>query len=253
MAARTFDLVTHRIVDDALLGRPLAPPLRRCAAFAIDVAVIAVPTVVAAILCAALALRLTDRPAYQAIRALVAGQVRTEAQVLDTMTALLPRLVEMETEGLPLEAITAVRAGRAREAAAYVKDMDVELALTFNDYGPPVKPGHMRIAVAKFVPSVARGAALFGVPALYFTLLALTSWGSVGKRLLGLELRRIDGQSMTLAVAFERFGGYASVPGTLFTGVADLWRDPNRRLAHDRGAGTVVLRRTSAIDVDPTV
>jgi hypothetical protein len=24
------------------------------------------------------------------------------------------------------------------------------------------------------------------------------------------------------------------IPGTMFLGVADLWRDPNRRLPHDR-------------------
>ena len=42
--------------------------------------------------------------------------------------------------------------------------------------------------------------------------------------------------------SFDRFGGYTQVPGTLFFGLTDLWRDPNRRLAHDRGANTVVLR-----------
>ncbi|BCS35427.1 hypothetical protein TBR22_A46540 [Luteitalea sp. TBR-22] len=246
MAGRTFDLVTHQVVDDSLLGRELAPPLRRLLAFGIDVALIAVPTVIAAILWSALALRVSDRPAYDALRAILDGRVRTEAQSLDAMTALLPTLVDIGAQGLPLEAITAVHAGRPRDGAAYMKDVDMELSLTFSDDARAVKPGHVRVPVAKFVPDLARWAALFGVPALYFTLLGLTPWGSIGKRLLGLEIRRIDGQPMTLGTAFDRFGGYASVPGTLFTGLTDLWRDPNRRLAHDRGAGTVVLRRQSA-------
>ena len=248
MAGRTFDLVTHQVVDDSLLGRELAPPLRRLMALALDVALIALPTIAAAVLWSALALRVTDRPAYDALRAIVDGRVRTETQSLDAMAALLPKLVDIGAQGLPLEAIAAVHAGRPRDGAAYLKDADIELSLTFSDDQRAVRPGHVRVPVAKFVPDAARAAALFGVPALYFTLLGLTTWGSLGKRLLGLEIRRIDGQPMTLGSAFERFGGYAAVPGTLFTGLADLWRDPNRRLAHDRGAGTVVLRRQSTDD-----
>jgi uncharacterized RDD family membrane protein YckC len=231
------------VVDDSLLGRELAPPLRRLLAFGIDVALIVVPTIVAAVLWSALALRVSDRPAYDALRAIVDGRVRTEAQSLDAMTALLPKLMDIGAQGLPLEAIAAVHAGRPREGAAYLTDANIELSLGPGEDQRALKPGYVRVPVAKFVPEVARAAALFGVPALYFTLLGLTSWGSLGKRLLGLEVRRIDGQPMTLGTAFERFGGYASVPGTLFTGLADLWRDPNRRLAHDRGTGTVVLRR----------
>lgn len=248
MAPRTFQLTTHRVVAESLIGRELAPPGRRLVAFGIDVAVLAVPTIVAAICCAALALRLTDRPAFDALRALTAGQVRTDAQSIDTMAALLPRLVEIGAEGLPLEAITAVKAGRARDAARFVKDADVELALTFSDDDHrPLKPGSLRINIAKFVPGVARGAALFGVPALYFTFLGLTVGGTLGKRLLGIEVCRLDGARPTLMESFDRFGGYAQVPGTLFIGLADLWRDPNRRLAHDRGASTVVLRRSREV------
>lgn len=243
--ARTFLLSTHRVVAEALIGRELASPVRRLSAFGVDVILLAVPTIIAAVCCAALALRLTDRPAYDALRALTAGQVRTDAQSVDTMAALLPRLVEIGAEGLPLEAITAVKAGRARDAARFVKDADIELALTFSDDDKrPLKPGSLRINVAKFVPGVARGAALFGVPALYFTLLGLTAGGTLGKRLLGIEVCRLDGARPTVMESFERFGGYAQVPGTFFIGVSDLWRDPNRRLAHDRGANTVVLRRS---------
>lgn len=159
------------------------------------------------------------------------------------MAALLPRLVEIGADGLPLEAIAAVKAGRARDGAAFVKDADVEFSLTFSDDDQrPVKPGGIRINIAKFVPGIVRGAALFGVPALYFTLVGATARGTVGKRLLGIEVCRLDGRRQTLMESFDRFGGYAQVPGTLFIGLADLWRDPNRRLAHDRGANTVVLR-----------
>ena len=242
MAGRTFQMTTHRVVDQSLIGRDLAPPTRRVVAFGVDVGLLAVPTILAALCCAALSLRITDRPAFDAVRALAAGEVRTEAATVDVMAALLPRLVAIGADGLPLEAITAVKAGRARDGAHFVKDADIELSLTFSDDQRSVKPGAIRVNVLKFVPGVARGAALFGVPAIYFTLLGLTAWSTLGKRLLGIEVCRLDGQRPTLMASFDRFGGYAQVPGTLFFGLTDLWRDPNRRLAHDRGANTVVLR-----------
>lgn len=245
MAGRTFQPTTQPVIDESLIGRELAQPLRRLTAFGIDIAIVMVPAVLAAVLFAAVALRATDRPAYDAMRALLAREVRTDAQSLDAMAALLPRLVAIGAEGLPIEAIAAVRAGRPRDAAAFVKDARVELSLTFtDDDARSLAPGSIRINIAKFVPGIVRGAALLGVPALYFTLLGITAGGTIGKRLTGLEVRRIDGRRPTLMESFDRFGGYAQVPGTLFIGLADLWRDPNRRLAHDRGSNTVVLAKT---------
>lgn len=242
MSDRTFQLATHRVVVESLIGRTLATPSRRILAFGVDVALLALPTVLAAFLFAAVALRLTDPPAYEAIRALAAGEVRTDAAAVDVMAAVLPRLVEIGTEGLPLETITAVKAGRPRDGAVFVKDADIEFSLTFSEDQRAVKPGSIRIDIVKFVPGVLRGAALFGIAALYFTLLGMTPWGTVGKRLLGIEVCRLDGRRQTLMESFDRFGGYAQVPGTLFFGLTDLWRDPNRRLSHDRGSDTVVLR-----------
>jgi uncharacterized RDD family membrane protein YckC len=88
---------------------------------------------------------------------------------------------------------------------------------------------------------VARGAALFGVPALYFTLLTARGRRTLGKRLLHLRVRTLDGRPLGVWASFERFGSYLAVPGTLGLGLLDLWLEPNRRLAHDRGAGTVVV------------
>lgn len=242
---RTFRLATHRVVSDSLLGREVAPPCRRLAAFAIDAALLLGPTILAAVCFAAGSLRVMDPPAYRAMRALWSGEVRTEAQTLDAMAALLPRMVEIGSAGLPLEAITATRAGRPREAAAFLRDASVEFSLTFGrDDDRPTRPGQVRVPVANLIPGAVRGAAIFLVPAVYFTLLGLGSGRTIGKRLCGLEVRRLDGRPLTLPESFDRFGGYAQVPGTLFTGLADLWRDPNRRLAHDRSANTVVLRRS---------
>ena len=189
MPHRAFQPVTPPVVSASLLGREVAPPIRRLTAFAIDGALLAVPTILAAVFFAAASLRVMDPPAYRAMRALWGGEVRTEAQTLDTMTALLPRLVDIGSAGLPLEAVTATKAGRAREAAAFVKDADIEFSLTFGrDDGRPLRAGKIRIPVANLIPGAVRGAALFLVPAVYFTLLGLGSGRTIGKRLCGLEV-----------------------------------------------------------------
>ena len=52
---------------------------------------------------------------------------------------------------------------------------------------------------------------------------------------------KLDGRPLTIWESFERFGGYFISVGTFGLGLLDLWRDPNRRLAHDRVSNTVVV------------
>jgi len=57
---------------------------------------------------------------------------------------------------------------------------------------------------------------------------------------------RLDAGRLGLLESFERFVGYAQVPASLFTALLDFWRDPNRRLPHDRLSGTLVVRVRSS-------
>lgn len=244
MAGRTLSGVTHLVTSPELIGRAVAPPVRRVLAFAIDAALLFVPTVVTAIFFAAVSLYIADRPAFDAVRALYAHQVKTEADTTRVLTALLPQLVATRAEGLPLEAITATQAGRPAEGVPFLKDANFEFAIGFSEGEPSeLKPGWVRIQVANFIPSKIRWFAMFFVPASYFTLFGRFGGRTIGKRLTALEVVRLDGHRLSWMESFDRFGGYAQIPGTFFIGLADLWRDPNRRLAHDRGAHTVVLRR----------
>ena len=70
---------------------------------------------------------------------------------------------------------------------------------------------------------------------------------------LGLDLpsrprdeRRRRGDD--LFESFERAAAYLEIPATLGLCLISLWRDPNRRLPHDRVVHTAVLRvpRTSS-------
>ena len=83
----------------------------------------------------------------------------------------------------------------------------------------------------------------FGWMGLYFTLF-LAWWHGLtpGKRLFGLQVVRLNGQPITLWVAFERFGGYAAGVATGLVGFFQVFWDANRQGIHDRIAGTAVIR-----------
>ncbi len=83
----------------------------------------------------------------------------------------------------------------------------------------------------------------FGWGSIYFAVL-LPWWKgqTVGKKLLGVRVLRLDGEPITWWHAFERAGGYAAGVATGLLGFAQVYWDPNRQGIHDKIAGTVVIR-----------
>jgi hypothetical protein len=82
----------------------------------------------------------------------------------------------------------------------------------------------------------------FGWWTLYLTV--FPSWWksqTVGKRLMGVRVARLDGEPITWWVAFERVGGYAAGFATDLLGFAQVFWDANRQGIHDRIVGTVVI------------
>lgn len=82
----------------------------------------------------------------------------------------------------------------------------------------------------------------FGWAGLYLTVF-LSWWNgqTVGKRMMGIRVVRLDGGPITWWVAFERAGGYAAGLFTGLLGFAQVWWDANRQAIHDRIVGTVVV------------
>ena len=83
----------------------------------------------------------------------------------------------------------------------------------------------------------------FGWASLYLTVM-LSWWKgqTVGKRLVGIRVVRLDGEPITWWTAFERAGGYAAGFATGLLGFAQVYWDANRQTIHDRIVGTVVVR-----------
>lgn len=82
----------------------------------------------------------------------------------------------------------------------------------------------------------------FGLWSIYFTLVGTVTQGrTIGKRITGLRVMRLDGQPLTWWSSFERAGGYAAGLATGLLGFAQVFWDPNRQCVQDKIGSTVVI------------
>jgi uncharacterized RDD family membrane protein YckC len=238
-------------VHPPLIGAVLASPTRRAVAFALDCILLVVPTLAVALGAVALSLSFTDPRALRAIaslgRSASSGADADKAFIRD----LAPLLVRLEAPGMPPAAASAVEEGDLEHAAELLKDYNISFSLNIVEGAEkPVRPRTIVLKIEKLIPAGIRAVALLGVPALYFVLFTRARHGAtIGKWLLGTRVVRLDGEPLSSLEALERFVGYLHIPGTAFLSVADLWRDPNRRLPHDRVVHTAVVRKTPAARV----
>ncbi|MEJ2540562.1 MAG: RDD family protein [Gemmatimonadota bacterium] len=85
------------------------------------------------------------------------------------------------------------------------------------------------------------GSAL-GLWSIYFTgVMTLSNCFTVGKRIMGLRVVRLDGEPMNWWASFERAGGYVAGIATGLLGFAQIFWDPNRQCVHDKIGRTVVV------------
>jgi len=158
------------------------------------------------------------------------------------------------TDAMDRELLRALETRLASEVAsdtlaaleAHIAALDVEargmrrrLERAENDLDDALSRGILR-RLAGLVDELGFG---FGWAALYMTvLLSVTQGQTLGKRLLGIRVLRLDGQPINWWVAFERAGGYAAGFATGLLGFAQIYWDSNRQAIHDRIVGTVVVR-----------
>jgi len=244
-------MATRRVSDAGLRlspglhGAELASPRRRVAAFAIDVAIVAVPSVLVAVLVAWAVLAIREPAALAALGDLLSRRASTPEAARAALRDVVPLLVEHDMPGTPPETAVAFARGDLDGAVDALGDRDIVVALQVGDSAIRADAGRkIVIELGRLMPAGVRLAALYGVGALYFSLLTARRCGAtLGKRWLGIRVVRLDGKPLGRIASFERYVGYAQVPASLFTALLDFWRDSNRRLPHDRLSGTLVVRR----------
>jgi uncharacterized RDD family membrane protein YckC len=226
-----------------LLGRELAGPWRRGIAFALDYIVLLLPTVVLALTAAAFFLHLRDPGGFRALRTLLTEEAEGTPAQHEALRQLAPLLVHIDAPGLPREVQDAVEAGDLDRAATALEATNLVIAFALGQHEEKLAPNTVRIALERLIPKTLQGVCLFGLAALYFTLLHTGRHGAtLGKRVMGIQVVRLDGHRLSIPEGFERFVGYLHIPGSLGLSLLDLWRDPNRRQPHDRIVHTAVLR-----------
>lgn len=243
MAARTLTAEPLAVAPE-LVGRPLASPVRRLLALAVDVVLLLPPTIVLSLMVALTALRLADAPGYRALVTAWRGTELAEAERQASLGELARLLARVEAPGLPTEVEDAVGRGDLAAAGRRLAECDLLFALDLGDHGAPApRPGQVRVELQKLIPDLLRAVTLYGLGAIYFTLLTAGRRGAtLGKRLLGIRVAGLNGHALSLVESLERFVGYLHIPGSFGLALGYLWHDPNRRMPHDRAAGTVVLR-----------
>lgn len=232
-------------VSPNLVAQPLASPFRRLCAFLLDWVLLSIPTLAVSCVVAAVSLSLTDPDGLRGIRTLLAGEQNEDA-ALNALADVAPLLARIDAPGLPASVKVAVEESDFRRAGELLVPHELDFSLVVGSDPPPLEPGHIRLEIQRLIPNPIRGIAVFGTAALYFTLLTAGSrLGTFGKRIFRIRVVRLDGQPLSYWESLDRFGGYLAGVGTFGIGFLDLWRDPNRRLAHDRISNTVVVRGTA--------
>jgi hypothetical protein len=249
-----------------LLGLPLAEPRRRAAAMLVDllaVALLANAGVVLLALAAAVALWRASASAKagfieQGVRTVlrVAAAILLFFGVYSAGQHILERATDESHDDTSADFTAALvpDSGTLADTLAAMRT-DRERLLEINETlradtasGGP--------GVLSFIKSIADDMGIgFGWGALYFTAL-LTLWKgqTLGKRLLGIRVIRLDGRSLSWWLSFERFGGYAASLSTGLLGFVQILWDRNRQGLHDKAVETVVIRvMPGAADAQPPV
>ena len=244
----------------AIVGRPLAEPWRRLAAMIVDLAIVAllslltgpwlglgtglmllvlfgnsrdVPIVLKAVrtFCRALGGLLI------ALSILALGHfslIRQGALHLDVFTGRAPSAAMKETVYVaPDASFNELRNATARleKQVAELKKENAELQEARKSWLYQSRAFASTLGVT------------FGWSGVYFTLMAgLLGGRTLGKSLVGTRAVKANGTPFTFFDGFVRHGGYVAGVAMGLTGFLKLLWDPNRQAVEDRIASTVVVR-----------
>lgn len=83
----------------------------------------------------------------------------------------------------------------------------------------------------------------FGWATFYFTvMLSYFKGRTLGKKIIGIKVIKLDGKPLTLWESFGRYGGYGAGLATGLLGFLQVYWDPNRQAIQDKISTTVVVK-----------
>ena len=257
----------HLNVAPHLLGAPLARPMRRFWAIAIDVVVVALLSnlgnlwLLAGVgIVAAVHLRARDGNAlalrrrwlaWLAAAALIAIGVQqfwVDPASRAHQRIHFKRALQDDDAKELAEAASAVGAVPGLTPEQRLKARIVMLEAQLAEASAP-KPFDLQEQIKQWADDVGLG---LGWAIAYFSLLpAWWNGQTLGKKLLRLRVVELTGKPLTVMRAFKRYGGYAAGIGTGMFGFLQVFWDSNRQAIQDKTAHTVVIDLRRAARAQP--
>ncbi|MCU0640382.1 MAG: RDD family protein [Candidatus Krumholzibacteria bacterium] len=229
-------------IDPGLLGKPLASPSRRGAAYLADLVI-----VLLIVLSGTAAVNILRQPSLVksfASYLLAEPGPGKEAAGRKLNTQFFGVVHERNPEVLPSEIRAAIEARDDSALAACVSSYEINVVMELDARESTFDEETGMLRLGSDVMTGFGGFAT-GVPFFiaYFTILTRAMRGRTpGKALAGIRVTRLDGRRLTLWDSFGRAGGYAASAATGFIGFLEVLWHPNRQAIHDRIVGTVVAR-----------
>ncbi|MDO6692465.1 RDD family protein [Aliiglaciecola sp. 3_MG-2023] len=99
-------------------------------------------------------------------------------------------------------------------------------------------------SIVRFFNDVAKDLGLgFGWAAVYFTgTMVLFRGQTIGKKVFGIKVIKLDGSRLNVWESFGRYGGYGAGFATGLLGFLQIYWDPNRQAIQDKISETLVIR-----------
>tara|TARA_Y100000296_G_C5153820_1_gene247885 strand:+ start:667 stop:1479 length:813 start_codon:yes stop_codon:yes gene_type:complete len=238
----TNDVVTPYAfgVADSLLGKRLATPFQRGVAQCIDLLLVAILSSLNALFLAIIATmtfyKASHNLANNSQRRMTRSFLRVGGAFMLFWTVLLT--VEIATEVNYSNDNTVVHNFNDIDDSPDVTDTPKENVqataseATTNSYS-------IVAWVKGFITELGLG---FGWAALYYSV--FTAWfngKTPGKRLLNIQVLKLDGSGLSLWESFGRYGGYGAGLATGLLGFMQICWDPNRQAIQDKISETLVI------------
>lgn len=238
-------------VASALLGTPLAPPWRRLAALFIDSSLIALlsymndlflPLAIAWV-CFMLRRNMLATSRFWVFKPALKGMVFlfSFVFVLACFDVLFGDGLSDYVEPTTTEEVETTNSALKNKIVDGIDEDDV--VITLGDVAEGEGPNEP--SVISWVKGILADLGIsFGWAAAYYTF--LVSWwrgATVGKRLLGIQVIKLDGSALSLWEAFGRYGGYGAGLATGLLGFAQIYWDANRQSIQDKISETLVITK----------
>lgn len=258
-AGRTVRADTLVVAPD-VIGQPLAEPWRRLAAMVIDLAAVALLSLLSGTLLglatgALLIVLFGNASGTPVALVLVRWVCRLLGGVIVILSILaLGHVSPVKTGGLELGAFTGRPPSAAMtetyfvppnastaETAAIAQRLERQVEALKTENRELQATGSSWVGQARAFAGTL--GVTFGWGGVYFTLVAGALGGrTLGKMLLRIRALKTDGKPFTFFDAFVRNGGYVAGVAMGFIGFLRLLWEPNRQAVEDKIAGTVVVR-----------